>query len=93
MKRRVVQRHHISRFDKERGTPEVMAHVFRFEHELLTKMDRILRSKCSSTFFSEMWHKVLQLQVGYTEDDMREYWNENQRIRKEKRNEREGVTR
>jgi hypothetical protein len=78
IKRRVIQRHHISR------EPEIVRHVFRFEHEVLTKLDRLLKSTPSWTFLYELdkirveFRQRIASRCPFDESQMKILYEENQ---------------
>ena len=85
-KRRVIQRHHITR------DPEIIRHIFRFEHEILSKLGWLLKSTPSWTFLHQLDEirrkftlKAEALESRpYTEGQMEQMYLENQQRRKAK---------
>jgi hypothetical protein len=75
---RIVQRHHIS-YD-----PEVTVHVFRSEHGIITKINRLNKSQPSETFLnvlSDFVQTQRQTRTPYSESDMKRLFEENQKLR------------
>lgn len=81
---RVVQRHHLS------YQPEMVAHIFRSEHGIITKLSRLEKSRPSCTFL-QVLDSFIQNQkrnrVPYTESEMRRLYEENQNLRNKKQKE------
>ncbi|MCJ7759831.1 hypothetical protein MUP59_01655 [Candidatus Bathyarchaeota archaeon] len=82
---RVVQRHHLS-YD-----PEVTVHIFRSEHGIITKLQRLLKSQPSETFLtllSEFVQTQRQTRTPYSESEMRCLHEENQVLKQKIRKKR-----
>jgi hypothetical protein len=81
---RVIQRHHIS-YD-----PPQTVLLFRVEHRILTWLDRIKKSKCSTIFLNRLadflYLKAMEEQ--YNQREMGELLKQNQRRRLERRRKR-----
>ncbi len=82
---RIVQRHHIS-YD-----PDVTVHMFRSEHGIITKINRLNKSQPSEIFLnllSEFIQTQRQTKTPYSEYDMKRLLEENQKLREksQKRN-------
>lgn len=79
---RVVQRHHLS-YD-----PEIIAHIFRSEHGIITKLRRLEKSRPSCTFI-QILENFIQSQksskIPYTESEMKELCEDNQKKRNKKK--------
>jgi hypothetical protein len=82
---RIVQRHHLS-YD-----PEVTVHMFRSEHGIITKINRLNKSQPSETFLNlllEFIQTQRQTKTPYSESDMKRLLEENQKLKEkhQKRN-------
>jgi hypothetical protein len=81
---RVVQRHHLS------YSPEMIAHIFRSEHGIITKLSRLEKSRPSCTFLQlleDFIQKQKKSKIPYTESEMKQLYEENRNLRNKRQKE------
>ena len=78
---RVIQEHHVT------YTPNKICLMFRSEHTIITKLNRLLKSKPSEAFLQELerCHQNLRSIKSYSSKEMLELKKSNQIIKKQRK--------